>query len=767
MKDISIRPITEYGYGFVKPEYMEGDEDEYLFRNRQVSAEKRGWRRLKTAELEILVKNNNTCVDWDDFLVSDPFDPSLILNSNFAGLVRIGKMSPAVLRHHDFILPIGIRNSTIIACDIGDNCAIQDCGYISHYIMENAVILYNVDEMHTTDHAKFGNGIIKDGEDEAIRIWIDVMNEAGGRSILPFNGMICADAYLWAAYRDDKKLCEALKEITQKNFGGDRGAYGYVGEYSVIKSVRVVKDVNIGEYAYIKGANKLKNLTINSSENEKTQIGEGVELVNGIIDYGCHIFYGCKAVRFVMGRNSSLKYGARLIHSVLGDNSTVSCCEILNNLIFPAHEQHHNNSFLIASMIQGLSNIAAGATIGSNHNSRAPDGEIRAGRGFWPGLCVTLKHSCRFASYILIAKGDYSAEMNIWLPFTLVNNNVHLNRLELMPAYFWMHNMYALERNAWKAHARDKRPIKVQRIEADYLAPDTVEEIINAMDSIAYWTGKAAITAQGGNVEYSRNALSDFGAQLLSSTPEATRSLQIVGEGLENDPRPTLILKAHSAWRAYREMLLWYVARSLLSAWEDLGSTDFASFAAAFASVSARQTEWVNLGGQLVAAPRVNALRAEIGEGKLSSWEEIHKAYNAFDNSYPLDRASHAWSVLRLLLAIDRRYPDSVADAPSLKSEALPPPFSTVADQTAFPSPDQASLAARLEAAVALRHWIGDQVYRSRAKDYENSFRAATYRNRDEMEAVLGSMADNSFVKAAKQATQDFKARANKILALL
>ena len=93
--------------------------------------------------------------------------------------------------------------------------------------------------------------------------------------------------------------------------------------------------MKIGPACYIKGANKLKNLTINSSEDEPTQIGEGVELVNGIVGLGCHVFYGCKAVRFVMGNNSNLKYGARLIHSYLGDNSTVSCCELLNNLIFP------------------------------------------------------------------------------------------------------------------------------------------------------------------------------------------------------------------------------------------------------------------------------------------------------------------------------------------------------------------------------------------------------------------------------------------------
>ena len=210
------------------------------------------------------------------------------------------------------------------------------------------------------------------------------MKPAAGR-YLPFDGMITADAYLWAKYRDDTALQKALViHYPEQAFDNRRGYYGTTGNQCVIKNSLILKDVKIGSNCYIKGANKLKNLTINSSAEEPTQIGEGVELVNGIIGYGCHIFYGCKAVKFILGNNSNLKYGARLINSFLGDNSTISCCEVLNNLIFPAHEQHHNNSFLIASVVMGQSNMAAGATIGSNHNSRANDNEIQAGRGFWP-----------------------------------------------------------------------------------------------------------------------------------------------------------------------------------------------------------------------------------------------------------------------------------------------------------------------------------------------------------------------------------------------
>ena len=292
------------------------------------------------------------------------------------------------------------------------------------------------------------------------------------------------DAWLWTRYRDDEKLLEKFKEFTEKKFDKQRGYYGKIGDRTVIKNCQIIKDVWIGTDAYIKGANKLKNLTINSSAEAKTQIGEGCELVNGIIGYGCRIFYGVKAVRFVMASHSQLKYGARLINSYLGNNSTISCCEVLNSLIFPAHEQHHNNSFLCAAMVMGQSNMAAGATIGSNHNSRGADGEIIAGRGFWPGLCVSLKHNSKFASFTMIAKGDFPAELNIPIPFSLVSNDVSNDQLVVMPGYWFMYNMYALARNAGNILTGINGLIKSQLIEYDFLAPDSINEMFEALSDI-------------------------------------------------------------------------------------------------------------------------------------------------------------------------------------------------------------------------------------------------------------------------------------------
>ncbi len=722
MDTVSILPGDCIGNHFLPAEYIPQGQDEYTIRNSQLNRPADIWRKLSADEVERLVKNGNTADDWANIRVSGTFDPGQIINTEFCGFVRIGRVQSIVLEHHDMQLPAGITNSRIVACDIGDDVAIHNVHYLAHYIIGNRCILKNIDEMHTTNHAKFGNGILKDGEDENVRVWLDVMNETGSRKIIPFDGMIPADAYLWAKYRDDAALQKNLKAITQAGFDSRRGYYGIVGEQCVIKSCRIIKDVKLGSHSYIKGANKLKNLTINSDADEPTQIGESVELVNGIIGYGCHIFYGCKAVRFILADHSNLKYGARLINSFLGENSTISCCEVLNNLIFPAHEQHHNNSFLIASVVMGQSNMAAGVTAGSNHNSRANDNEIQAGRGFWPGLCTSIKHSCRFASFVLLAKADYPAELDIPLPFALLNNNTTKDQLEVLPAFWWLYNMYALARNTWKFQNRDKRNKIVQKIEFDSLAPDTAEEMLHARQLLECWTAKASLRDHGRTGSgRSDDELIRLGRTLLTDAG-AVEGLQVFGENMEKSSRDVVIIKPYEGYQAYTDMLFYYAVKTLMPCVQADGQT-FAGMADELKGPAARR--WVNLGGQLIPDEDVLQLRNDIGSGTLTTWADIHNRYDQLWQAYPLEKQKHAWQTLRVLF-----------DTETLS-----------ADQWL----------AALDKAAAIQDTICEQVYISRKKDYDNPFRRATYRTAEEMTAAIGTIEDNSFVKQVRADTQQFK----------
>lgn len=709
--------LEDFGYKFIDAEFLPAGQNENYLRFLQTGKNNDCFRHLFQNEIEILLQNGNNCKNWNDVLVQDQFIVSIIKNTTFAGLVRIGRMENFYLKYHDFSVPVGITNSTVISCDIGENCAIHNCTYLANYIIGEYSILSKIDEMCTTDHAKFGEGIVKDGENEDVRVTIEALNEAGGREIYPFYDMITADAFLWTKFRDDKELIKKFQEITQNSCDSRRGYYGKVGAESVIKSCRIIKDVNFGNCVYVKGANKLKNLTIKSSSEEPSQIGEGTELVNGIIGFGSRIFYGAKAVRFVMGNNCELKYGARLIHSVLGDNSTISCCEVLNTLIFPFHEQHHNNSFLIAAMIQGQSNLAAAATIGSNHNTRGNDGEIIAGRGFWPGLSSTLKHNCKFASFVLISKGNYTAELNIEYPFSLVINNEYENQLEIMPAYYWMHNMYSIERNNKKFPKRDKRKTKTQHIETNYLAPDSVYDIINAIKILKMQIENAWKQEKGMAIPIEK---------IIDEHYDDAKKLFVNAENAEHSKRKVKILKAIDAYKSYHEMLVWYGVTTLAEYFVKTNKS-ILNFQMAKENIEINNFDfsWVNIGGQLVPEKKLKVLFSEIKSNKLDTWQKIHNAYDQLYSEYESDKVENAYAVLCYTLNVKKI--------------------------------DDNRWNALLNMAYNLRLYIEEQIFFTKNKDYDNSFRGITYNNKDEQIAVLGNVQDNALIKDSKEETKQYK----------
>ena len=683
MNIINKHPVAQLGYNFIAPKYLPSGKDEYHLRNQQ-NINGISYRKLTALEIEVLVRNRNTSDDWNNIFVSKQFSAELVKNCKFFGLVRIGKLEPLFLEFHNFKMPVGLYNSTIISSDFGDNVGIDNVNYLSHYIIGNEVMIANVNELATTPKAKFGNGILKEGEKEEVRVWLELGNENGGRSVLPYNHMLPGDAWLWSKYRDDEALLEKFKQFTENSFDKLHGHYGKIGDRTVIKNCKIIKDVLVGTDAYFKGANKLKNLTINSDEKRTTQIGEGCELVNGIVGYGCRIFYGAKAVRFIMSSHCQLKYGARLINSFLGNNSTISCCEVLNSLIFPAHEQHHNNSFLCAAVVMGQSNMAAGATIGSNHNSRAADGEIIAGRGFWPGLCVSLKHNSKFASFTIIAKGDFPAELNIPIPFSLVSNDVANDVLLVMPAYWFMYNMYALVRNSRKYVDRDRRTEKIQHIEYDFLAPDTVNEMFVALKTLA------------------------------ALKPDATDSATITG--WENTDRSIKILKVSKSIAVFKEMIQYYGTMELFAKVQHHKPESFDALKKVL-SAKVQRSEWINAGGQLIQKTAIETLKRNIKTDKIKGWNAVHHFYKEQGVAYQTDKCNHAYtSLLEILNITPRQF------TPALFKQLLQQAFAT-------------------------KEKMCKGIYQSREKDYKSAFKKMVYETNEEMNKVIGRLEDNSFIQ--------------------
>lgn len=711
--NIVKRSLDQLGYNFISKEFIPEGADEYYLRNQQ-NRSGIEYRQLSASEIESLVQNRNTSDNWNNILVSDDFNPKLVRNCKFYGLVRIGKLESITLEFSQLTVPVGLYSSTIVSCDFGDNVSVNNVHYMAHYIVGDEVILVNIDELITTNHSKFGNGIVKEGEDESVRIWLELCNENGGRKVLPFNSMLPGDAWLWSKYRTDKDLLEKFKTFTETEFKTHPGYYGKIGNRTIIKNTGILKDVWIGADAYIKGASKIKNVTINSGEEGRTQIGEGCEIVNGIIGFGCRIFYGVKAVRFVMGSHSQLKYGARLINSFLGSNSTISCCEVLNSLIFPSHEQHHNNSFLCAAVIMGQSNIPAGATLGSNHNSRSPDGEFLAKRGFWPALCSNIKHNSIFPSFTMIARGNYAYELNVPIPFSLVSINESNNNLEIMVGYWFLYNMYALTRNSWKYVNRDARGQKIQHLEYDFLAPDTAEEILKALTIIETAVGKAFAQQNRGDHDFQKT-----GKQLLEKKNPIVDQLETELQGVEHSGRKVLLTKASKGYNAFKNFLEYYGLKAYYYAIQNNSLTEVLT-AEVF-------HEWLNVGGQLIPTKHVDQLRSNIHNNITQSWDGVHTFYEQEGANYIRYKQAHALDILVKLQAIN------VNELSQQQHNEL------------------------LDKFFAHEQAILDAIVTSREKDYTSSFRKMMYDSDEEMNEVLGAFADNSFILQKQKELQILK----------
>lgn len=687
-------------------------------------------RRLTDAEIAVLEKNANVsdCKNWSNVLVSaeeGAFNPELVCNSHFSGYIVLGRIKRAVLKFHDLELETGIYNSNLIDVVTGNDVVIRNVEYLKNYRIGNRVILFNIQEMCCTEHSKFGNGWLKNGEPESVRVWVSVGNENDNRAVLPFESMIPADAFIWSRRRGDAELMKRFVEITERENDRDAVSFGTVDDDAVIKNTTLLKDAKIGKCAYIKGAFKLKNITVLSDDGEESQIGEGVELVNGIMGYGSRIFYQAVAVRFVIGRNCQLKYGARLLNSVLGDNSTVSCCELLNNLIFPFHEQHHNSSFLIATTVLGQSNIAAGATIGSNHNSRSPDGEIYAGRGFWPGLCSDFKHNSKFASFVLVAKGSYQHELNITYPFSLVAFKAEQEPVHIIPAYWFLFNMFAIARNNYKFKKRDKRVKKIQHIETDPLAPDSMQEVLVALDRLIYLT---------------RGYLKELGEETVLSAETDEAELQAAKDFLHQNTEADFtlfdsqaqkkygatIFKPVKAYKEYRKILKYFAARAIVDYCKSNGFPKFSRDVLEKIEAISLFTEWTNAGGQIIPTMKINQLCEKIKSGKINSWEEIHSYYDSCQKNYELYKCRYA------LFILEKLYTRPILDF-------TPDIFQDIIDDVTVVSTDM----------------YRDSIC-SRQKDYTDLFRAMTYENQEEMTAVLGTIDDNEFLHILRAQTESF-----------
>jgi len=163
----------------------------------------------------------------------------------------------------------------------------------------------------------------------------------------------------------------------------------------------------------------------------------------------------------VAGPNSTMN------ESILGPDSHVSSGEVINSLLGPSTNAHHQSLLISLIWPLGRGNVGYGANVGSNHTGRSADQEAWVGEGVFFGLSSVVKFplDLSFSPYSIIAAGVDLLPQKILFPFSLVAPHAdyveeatglppQLNQLH--PAWLLKQSPYSLARSEMKYKNRRK-----------------------------------------------------------------------------------------------------------------------------------------------------------------------------------------------------------------------------------------------------------------------------------------------------------------------
>jgi hypothetical protein len=288
-----------------------------------------------------------------------------------------------------------------------------------------------------------------------------------------------------------------------------------------------------------------------------------------------------------------------------------------------------------------------------------------------------------------------------------------------MPGYWFLYNFYALARNAWKYQDRDNRKNIDQYFEYDYLAPDSVHELIKGREVIAIAVAKAQLLKEKKSTQISEDELLKLGCKLLSTkTKKEIDQLDVFVEGFENSKRKTRLIKCHDAFAIFEKMIFMYGMDQLMLKLNQNGLKGLSAKVKAIKTTGAA-IEWSNIGGQLIPSKTVQSMLQQIKTDKLASWNAVHQYYQKETATYLDKKNLHALYCLELI------------------------------EGTTISGLSHKKLNEWLDRYQAIKEEITQKIKSSRAKDYTNPFRKMVYQNQAEMDAIVGDLNDNSFI--AKQ----------------
>ena len=292
--------------------------------------------------------------------------------------------------------------------------------------------------------------------------------------------------------------------------------------------------------------------------------------------------------------------------------------------------------------------------------------------------------------------------------------------------------MFAITRNKNKFLKRDKRVKKIQYIETDPLAPDTMQEIMIALDRLI---GLTAGYLKSIDSEYMENkttheeqyqAAKDF----LHQNSEAEFTLE---DPICQKKFGAVIYKPVQSYKIYRKIVKYFATRTLMDFCQSLNQEMLTLDLVERIRKLPLYTEWENVGGQIIPSEKIKELFEAIKNGTVNNWESVHQFYKFCECAYEQYKVRYALYLLEQLYS--RPIEEFSVDL-----------YRNITDDVSIVAYD-----------------IFNASLKSREKDYKDYYRSMVYHSENELNAVIGPLEDNSFLRQLRSDTEEFTKKIREI----
>lgn len=410
------------------------------------------FRALDPEEIAALEKNGNRCEDWSRVQVEANFVANRVHNSVFMGDVKLAAFYGTLLLPGDVSFPTGVYDSLVSNCIIG-NALVYKVAMLSNVFVRSSAVLHNVGSMVSSGKINYMIGSS-----------ITVGNEMGGRSVRVFPDITPDLVDVQLFHKAEPEVEASFDEQLQQFRTETALPFGVVGKGAVVSNTNIVRNSWIGAHARIEGASKIRNTVILSSLEESTHVYDSVIIENSNLQMGVKVHTGAEVQGSVL--MSRVKVGSKAIvkSSILAPCCHVEEGEVNSSYMGPMTQMHHHSLLIAALWPEGCGNLGYGANVGSNHTGRMPDQEVMPGRGMFFGLGVNVKFPANFreSPFTIIASGITTLPQRLKFPFSLIRPGdpqlmgVPARLNEIVPAWNYKRNAYALDRNFYKYSQRGK-----------------------------------------------------------------------------------------------------------------------------------------------------------------------------------------------------------------------------------------------------------------------------------------------------------------------